>query len=290
MQGTIAQIISLTTHGSVFLTGRPTDGFYPNNSTFKFCEYVRFVDLKKNGAQWDELPYAEDPPSWFERLKNEGATAVRMIYASTGGQQVGDRKISDRMLVGFVGGGGRWILEVVKSRGSDFWEVGWKVGDKDRKDQRIWRVTYGRIAANQAPAGNPPNDLAGLKARLGEILRAIGAFARNHKLDGFAQAFERGLAQLDAADPAGPYHVDLAPASALPLPAAQLLAAAQSAWVFGGMGSWNDMGFEGEDQETYERLSEELYKLLNATLVVAANAGTSTTAQPAPRPWWKLWN
>ena len=46
-----------------------------------------------------------------------------------------------------------------------------------------------------------------------------------------------------------------------PLPAAQLLGAAQSAWVFGGMGSWNDLGFEGEDQALYDRLSEELYRL-----------------------------
>lgn len=274
MQGTIAQVISLTTHGSAFLTGRPLDGYYPNNSTFGFCEYVRFVDLKRNDAEWDALPYAEDPRSWFERLKNEGARAVRLLDVSTGGQQAGDSKTPDRMLVGFVGGGGRWILEVVKNGGSDFWEGVWEVGDEDRKDRRIWRVTYGRIAANQPPADNPSSDLAGLKRRLGENLRAIGAFARDHKLDGFAQAFERGSAQLDATEPAGPYHTDLAPASVLPLPASQLLAAAQSAWVFGGMGSWNDLWFEDADQATYERLSEELYELLNAAIVAAANAGT----------------
>jgi hypothetical protein len=188
------------------------------------------------------------------------------------------------MLAGFVGGGGRSILEVAKSGGSDFWEEGWKVGDKDRKDQRIWRVTYARIAANQAPADSPSSDFSSLKSRLNENLRVLGEFARKHKLDGFAQAFERGSAQLDATEPAGPYHTDLAPTSALSLPAAQLLAAAQSAWVFGGMGSWNDMGFDGQDQETYELLSEELYNLPNAALVVAANAGTLTTAQPNPRP------
>jgi hypothetical protein len=85
VQGTIAQIISLTTYGSAFLMGRPLDGFYPNNSTFKFCEYVRFVDLERNATKWDELPYAEDPTSWFERLKREDAHAVRMLYVPMGG-------------------------------------------------------------------------------------------------------------------------------------------------------------------------------------------------------------
>ncbi len=51
-----------------------------------------------------------------------------------------------------------------------------------------------------------------------------------------------------------------------------MLAACQKAWVFGGMGSWNDMGFDGEDQKDYVRLSEALFQALNAAIVAAANA------------------
>ena len=58
----------------------------------------------------------------------------------------------------------------------------------------------------------------------------------------------------------------------LPFWATQLLGAAQAAWIFGAMGSWNDLGFEGDDQVLYERLSEDLYQLLNAAIVAAANA------------------
>ncbi|MCC6989411.1 MAG: hypothetical protein IT181_10455 [Acidobacteria bacterium] len=53
----------------------------------------------------------------------------------------------------------------------------------------------------------------------------------------------------------------------------RLLAAARAAWVFGGMGSWNDQGFEGETQAQYEQLSDDLYRLLNTAIVTAANAG-----------------
>jgi hypothetical protein len=111
-----------------------------------------------------------------------------------------------------------------------------------------------------------------LKARLADNLAAIGNFARMRKLEGFAKAFDAGLAQLNAQNPhKGVYHADLAPDRALPLAATQLLGAAQAAWVFGGMGSWNDLWFEGDDQSLYEQLSEELYQLLNAAIVIAAN-------------------
>jgi hypothetical protein len=39
------------------------------------------------------------------------------------------------------------------------------------------------------------------------------------------------------------------------------------------MGSWNDQGFEGETNAQYERLSDDLYRLLNVAIVTAANGG-----------------
>jgi hypothetical protein len=42
------------------------------------------------------------------------------------------------------------------------------------------------------------------------------------------------------------------------------------------MGSWNDMGFEGKEQEVYERVSEALFRAVNAAMVAAANASLAT--------------
>jgi hypothetical protein len=50
------------------------------------------------------------------------------------------------------------------------------------------------------------------------------------------------------------------------------LDACQSAWVFGGMGSWNDMGFEGADQKEYDHVSEQLFAALNETIQAAVDA------------------
>lgn len=54
--------------------------------------------------------------------------------------------------------------------------------------------------------------------------------------------------------------------------AATLLDACQKAWVFGCMGSWNDMGFDGENQKTYDRVSERLFQAVNVAIEQAATS------------------
>jgi len=55
--------------------------------------------------------------------------------------------------------------------------------------------------------------------------------------------------------------------------AQQLLFAAGTAWVFGGMGWWNDMGFDEKDvQENYLRLSQQLYEQLLQSILATSNS------------------
>jgi hypothetical protein len=49
------------------------------------------------------------------------------------------------------------------------------------------------------------------------------------------------------------------------------------AWVFGGMGSWNDQGFDGDDDRIYRELSDHLYDLLNQGICAAANSSAGGT-------------
>ena len=276
MQGTIAQIVALTTWGNAAIGAASVCGdwsLYPNNSTFAFCENVRFVDLNRKGNGWDEGPHSADPVEWFNRLKNEGVHGLRMSYRPSGDNHSAGANVPDRMLVAFVRGGGRWLIEAVKPKCSDYWEARWDIGDRERSDRRIWRVTYGRIAKNCESSRNQEPEAEELKNRLARNLAAIAEFAHSHKQENFAKAFKSGLSRLCSPDPfVGVYHVDIAPPKFLPQYADQLLATAQAAWVFGGMGSWNDLGFDGDEQTKYERLSEELYQLLNRAIVVAANS------------------
>jgi hypothetical protein len=55
-----------------------------------------------------------------------------LIYGSTGGKQIGDRKVTDRMLVGFVGGGGQWLIEAVDPMRSSYWKAAGKSASRTR--------------------------------------------------------------------------------------------------------------------------------------------------------------
>jgi hypothetical protein len=70
-----------------------------------------------------------------------------------------------------------------------------------------------------------------------------------------------------------PYNPDIAPAGWLSLEQRQLLAFAVQAWVFGGMGSWNDAWFEDESQgDHYAEVTERLYEAVIAAFIAVTNA------------------
>ena len=275
MQASIAQVAALTIYGNAYLLrANATAGFYPENSTFEHCEFVNFIDRVQEQTEWIEVPFASNPLEWFERLRKEGIDTLRMAFGRSGQTQT-----ADRMLVGFVGGGGRWLIEAQSSGLSDFWEGRWQLGDRSRPDRRIWRITYARIAKRQ-PQLQPQGleNLPGLSHELDRQLAEIEEFARSQKLENFANLFQSARSRLHS-DPPYPdqYHSDLTRTEFLPRVACQLLAACQDAWVFGGMGSWNDQGFDAITQPRYEALSEGLYQLLNRAIVVAANSSSYGT-------------
>lgn len=146
MQGPIAQIIALTLYGNALIQeyNLDIDKFFPSNSEFTFCEYVNFVYLNEVDGRLEEKPFAKNPQDWFEKIESEGVSALRLIYGPSG-----NKDISDRMTVGFIGGGGRWLIETISPTGSDYWEARWEVGNKDHPEKLIWQVTYGRIATKQ---------------------------------------------------------------------------------------------------------------------------------------------
>lgn len=278
MQGTIFQILVLVTHGNMVLSGQPVADFYPQHDSFKFDEYVKFVDLERDGNAWNEKPFADDPNEWLAKLKSQQCRGLRVQRIPTD-----TKDVSDRMSVALVGGGGRWLIETVCPGGSDYWEAKWEVGDANRPDQKIWRVTYGRIARNQKTATTNIPSVDGLSAELGQTLQDAIAFSTKHKLDWFGKAFESGYSALKAESE--PELNGIALKGQLPLPASRLLSASQAAWVFGGMGSWNDLGFDGDDQRQYEAISDNLFRLINSSLIATANL----SYPQGERSWWRFW-
>lgn len=268
MNGPIAQIVALACHGNASLRGvAKGTQFFPDNSTCQFCDRINFVELRRGRfrRQVKEICVADTPDDWFRSLREQRSTGLWLDYSASG-----DR-LDDRMSAGFVGGGGHWSINVVSDSASR-WLPRWEVWNQDAPERRIWRVTYARVEKERrAPSRGSP-DLGLASERLDQALGQITPFARCRNRDGFAECFENAHNILTAAAECEVYHRDLAPEGVLAPAAERILAACQKAWVFGGMGSWNDMMFDGQEQDEYEQVSDLLFKAITSAIVAAANS------------------
>jgi hypothetical protein len=269
MNHPIAQCVALTCHTNAFLQGRSVPRFFPTNSTCTFCDWVKFFAVSKpflGKSREEEL--AGSPDAWFAYLKAANISAIRLSR-----RPQNHFGISDRMSAGFVGGAGIWAMEAVQPNGkSAVWLSRWEVWDQNAPDRRIWRVSYGRVSEKRSPRARVA-ELELSAGRFRSALAGIHRFSEQHDCKGFTACFSKAIETLDSgAEKRYGYHQDLAPDGYLPSLAMRLLDACQSAWVFGGMGSWNDMAFAGEAQVEYGRTSQQLFLTLNEAIQAAANA------------------
>jgi len=211
------------------------------------------------------MTIAATPDEWFGYLQQREALGIRLIH-----QSQNNPEISDRMSAGFVGGGGIWTLGVRYRGATEYWMARWELWNKDAPEQRIWRVTYGRVG-RQVGTISASIESTAVRSDLISALLQIRAFSMMHNCRDFTEFFSRALNSLKDSSSEYGYHKDLWIKGTLTDSSRALLDAAQSAWVFGGMGSWNDMLFNGDDEREYERVSEQLFSAVTGAICAAAN-------------------
>ena len=268
MNGPIAQVVALTGHGNTYLREHKVPTFFPANSTCKFCDKVAFVVVERTiFGRTKEKPIAATPDEWFSYLRSLKAHGIRVRYTPHN-----DPGFSDRMSAGFVRGGGTWSMEIILPKGRrDSWIARWGVWNQEAPEDRVWRVTYGRVSTAGASAA-PVVDLTQSSENLATSLRDIHKFSKDHDCGGFTQCFKEALDTIDSSGKVlHGHHQDLIPDSVSSREAKTILDACQRCWVFGGMGSWNDMGFDGDVQNVYEEVSERLFEAATDAIVAAAN-------------------
>jgi len=272
LQGPIAQAAALTIAGNARVAGHAQRGFWPGASVFRFCKDVRFVTLAGDRPPFVETACADDPVQWLDALACDGVRQLRLHHIA------GNHPLmNDRLSSAFAGGGGRWLIETLRddraAGTADLWEGKWSVGDRKDPERKIWSVSYGRVETGSMPLLSDERPLVALKEDLRSALARAQSFATAKHLEGFAAAFrEAGKGLSSTAPLTGRFHADIAPSSSIPLEAKQLLAAAEIGWVFGGMGSWNDLGFPGDEGKEYEALSDRLFDLMVEAISTATNA------------------
>jgi hypothetical protein len=271
MQTPILQSISLVLAGRALAAGIDLQQYWPAASVFQFCHSVRFFEGKPDDPDSALREYAADPRVWLARCLQQTPVQFRLVYLPS--QQA---SLGDRHSVGFVGGGGSWLVEIDDGHDVSWWEPHWRIGDRQDPERRIWEVGYFRRPPQRdmaRPVAASPGEIA---QRLEHQFAAIADFARGQDLGEFAAVFDAARQRLTSAAPFDNLvHADVDPGHQLSLPARQLLAAAQIGWVFGGMGSWNDRSFPGAVGERYEKLSDDLFGSLIEAVIAAVNDAVS---------------
>jgi hypothetical protein len=277
MNGTLSQLVALCSAANGVIAGRfDPESFYPDYSDFKFCNSVRFVDLKTGVfRKLREVERHRDPNDWLISLKRNGAVCAWLTFTATG-----DFDAPDHQLAAFVGGGGDWQLVVANNRNAEYWITRWDVTKRNATDDRIWDVTYGCVDTSNQVVNVPASNLIATTTRLQSSLAAAREFAAKHDLPTWAERFQRAIDCFDSTKPlAFPEYVQFVCLDSYPATAQRLFAAAYSGWVFGGMGSWNDLYFEPQSENArYNELSAELYSAVNDSIQQATwSFGTRRT-------------
>ncbi|MBD1385748.1 hypothetical protein IDJ75_10700 [Mucilaginibacter rigui] len=273
MNGTIAQLVSLATYGNAYLKHQiSSDELNLYCSTFIYCKKIEFVNIEKGtgGLPDKESTIANNPGEWYRYLQTEGCTSLKLYYEHSADQSM----FSDHKTSGFVGGGGVWLIESAHKKGYfKYWFAKWEVTDTKAPDNRIWSITYYAVLTADKSRIKQSPPLAVVKKELSNTLKTALDFSLNNDTGGFSTAFENAISNIDSPNPKVEYYKDLIPPDGFSLEQQQLLFSAASSWVFGGMGSWNDLGFGDEQtQAEYNDISKTLYDDIIAAIVTAINA------------------
>lgn len=260
MLGTLSQLVTLASAANGVLAGRfDPSSFYPQHADFKFCNSVRFVDIKRGllGKPRETVRH-NDPNAWLQALLRSKTVDVWLTYTTTANPGA-----PDHQLAAFVGGGGDWQLVATTAKGTEHWMSRWDVTQQGASDNRIWGVTYGCVQQTSEQSQPPHPNLQAASTRLSKALTAANEFALKHDLPSWADRFERA-ADCFRLQIAFPDYIDFVCLDAYPETAQRLFAAAYNGWVFGAMGSWNDLYFEPDSENArYNELSTELYSAIN---------------------------
>lgn len=254
MNGSLAQCIVITAYGKAVLAGKlePTE-LLGNNTTFQYVRELKFLDQAGNTACKGTL-------GWFAAMRQRGATGLRLIERSV------KADLPDHISVAFAGFD-PWGIQVDLRKEHEMWVPAWEVARERAKNNRIWRVTYWSMGLIPSSV---QDSVLQASTELRGALEEIRDFARGEANEWVAW-FDKALACLDTDQPI-PYHPDLLPDVGYAKVARRLLAAAFQAWVFGGMGSWNDIGVEKSQQRRYDDCSTRLYRAIIVGCCAATNS------------------
>ncbi|TFG30097.1 hypothetical protein EU528_08745 [Candidatus Thorarchaeota archaeon] len=263
MSQKVEQAVALVTFGNLYLQGRGND-FDLDKLVAHNCYGRDFIDPPSEGIAGSAKVLAANTSKWFDYLKGQDAKQLKLYYKTSSRID-----LPDHISTAFIGGGSQWLIEVQFDTSSDLYLSEWYPSKEIGLDTRKTHCV--RITRDMTHINHVSESVKESRENLKQVLQELVSFAgkydySQHWVDNFNYA----LTTLQGFEPST--SDEFLPAGIYSKEARQLIQGAFASWVFGGMGSWNDMSFNGEDQTKYESLSENLYTTLCNGIVAAVNS------------------
>jgi hypothetical protein len=254
----LAGAIAIVTHGNRYLRGHaPDPPDMTQNSAFKFVKSVRFYPKGEREKRWwqrlpgvqpqTEIAPIEGSSCWLQAVREQGAKRLWL-----GGSVMTRQDLPAHIAVAFAGTT-NWAITAETYGHNTMWvnterllrQVNYEDPNDDKK---IWESSFYEVE----PRSLKNNlDVESARDALDKALNSAIAFCgRVHS--GWSDWLGGAQLQLSSADPKPKYFLDMFPPDGMPLRTRQLGYAASGAWVFGGMGSWNDQLFEKELSQEFD--------------------------------------
>jgi hypothetical protein len=263
MSQKLEQIIALVTYGNLYLQGRGMD-FDIDKLVTHNCYGLDFLDPPIEGIAGSTKILASDANKWFIYLKGQNTRKLKLHYQST--SQI---DLPDPISAAFLGGGSHWLVEVQFDSSSDLYLSEWVPSEDIKLDTR--KIHYVRLERDVTHLRDSTLSVGKSREKLRDVLQELSEFAGkfDHSKH-WAVNFNNALSALETFEPSA--SDEFLPAGIYSKEARQLIEGAFASWVFGGMGSWNDMSFDGDNQDRYQLLSGDLYSTLCNVIVSGINS------------------
>lgn len=260
------QITALATYGNLYLQNR-SDEFDLGKLITDNCYRIDFIDKPTDEIAGSARVIAQNVEKWFAYLKKNNALKLKLHYHTA---SISD--MPDHISTAFVGGGSHWLIEVQFENQSDLYLSEWTPSDEWQLDTR--KTHYVRFESSIPYLEDVVTQLEQSRKGLRDLLKDLSEFAGKFQHSAsWADYFDNSRKLLNGFEPQS--SDEFLPAGIYSKEAHQLIQTVFGSWCFGGMGSWNDLSFSGEDQNRYHQLSEKLYTTLCDSLVAGVNSYSS---------------
>jgi hypothetical protein len=261
MNGELAQLVALVSYGNGVLSGRLADSDIDNDLIVgPTCE-VAFV-------------YPSGPRSvteWVHHLKLQGVERLELDAVGQLGKEAANESLTRHQRSAFSATLGPTIISHTK-RNSEVWGAEWNVvPEEERTDALVWLIRYRQVYTGPLLSLTHTSVLEASRSLSRSLVR-IRQFAEVNGYPDWGTFFAAASDVLAARAEVDEDHKSLLAGPSDD--ALRLLGAAAKGWAFGGMGSWNDLDFSGDDnaEANYNRVTSEHYQASLTALDAATNA------------------